>query len=177
MPMSRGLASPDKFWPKIAGFLAEDNRFCALTSAISVSEKRENERGPNQMTNRIRNTLFAAAAIITASPALAGEVKNTYDEFNGYYDSVMQEAQKQGVEPQRHCFPGYCASSVVIHGTNNTVIFASNRRLSDGTNEKEFCNGTNFTRRCWYSDGRIVDETSYNTGWTVTNTVATSFSD
>jgi hypothetical protein len=114
------------------------------------------------------------AALVIVPPAVAADGPKSPGEFSALYQSVVNQAAKNGMHPQRACFPRYCQQLVYVDLGEKSVT-AFDLLDTEGIASQELCYGDLKTRRCWYSDGHVVDQRAEGDFWRVTADVAATY--
>lgn len=124
--------------------------------------------------------LLLASALASTLLGLGQARADTLANFNAYYNDTVKKAVQAGQIPQRTCFPDYCANYVQIAQTGGGWVAAFNIVRADGINVREFCNtlGADIVnRRCYFSDGQVIDQHWDGRRWQIVETVQTYFTE
>ena len=118
---------------------------------------------------------------VHATAAFAGEPMTrpfaNFEEFNGFYNGVVDRMAKSGVRVQQTCFSAsrYCANSMSNGSPETGYIIAFNIHQADGVDLQEVCFGGLTTRRCAFSNGLIYDQRRQGDIWANARLVADGF--
>jgi len=122
----------------------------------------------NLIVGAVLTTLATSAAAVVYGP------QNPM-EWEKIYSAMIDRGVEHGASMEEHCFPDYCARSMVFNADDGEVIFLANVMHKNGVHSKQMCMGTNQARRCWFSDGRIIDERMGRNMWDTARVIARNF--